>query len=692
MGGIKWLLAGSALAGIVSTSTPARAAPVSCSTGTIELTAESDSMPLAGSLIFNVGQHARLKSNVSGFTATDITWAIDGPFIKDYNDDLGTQMQTPPSLPLPWSETFHSASDMKLPDVSLYWKPSGAQIHPQVPVPETRNVSVTVRDGGIECTDSMVVTVERNLTDPDRQPEDFYTSNHNTGTTTTAGWGGVIDEHYFWHANWQNLAANPGDWALFLPWHNYFLRRFDEWRQAFGYPPVAPWYPGRPLPTGAEFDHPPALRQVYDGDDPLNRIPTWFTLAGSPTLTGPGGTKKLADFVDLQTFSDEFEFSYHGDIHCTIGVWSGAFGSMCNTTSPKDPIFWRWHGFIDRLYRNYCTIKSLTCHLPAVAVSDPWMGDNPIDITPNGGVPPSPPLHYVSPDIWNRRAPVTDALCLPGVDPTPLNTVGGVTRDCGNDLQHENPEEGKTNYFYANLRNTGTAPVENVYAEVAVYIADASTGLSWPADFEMLPESRQFITLNLKPGQVTAIGPLPWTAPSNATSDHWCIYVRILSVQEGALVEGTVVDTNVANSNSIAWRNLKIVNPGEKKVSRFIVRNIRRETEALDLTFDAAPALMRGGRILLQLDPALQRALAQGPLPDGVRALGKGRYVLTGLRTRIEGLRLPPRGQGVAQITLEGVPAGATGDVVVTQASRAGVDGGVVLRVAGKRPRGYPRR
>ena len=90
--------------------------------------------------------------------------------------------------------------------------------------------------------------------------------------------------------------------------------------------------------------------------------------------------------------------------------------------------------------------------------------------------------------------------------------------------------------------------------------------------------------------------------------------------KESPPAEGPVIDTNVANSNSLAWRNLKIVNPGEHKMSsRFIVRNIRREDEALTLTFDAAPALMRGGRIVLQLDPALQRALGEWRLPDGVR-------------------------------------------------------------------------
>jgi hypothetical protein len=124
--------------------------------------------------------------------------------------------------------------------------------------------------------------------------------------------------------------------------------------------------------------------------------------------------------------------------------------------------------------------------------------------------------------------------------------------------------------------------------------------------------------------------------------------------------------------------------------SRFIVRNIRREADALALQIDAAPALMQGGRLILQLDPALQRALVRGPLPDGVRPLGEGRYQVTGLRTILEGFRLPPRGQGVAEIRLEPGRTAATGDILVTQRSRAGVDGGVTMRVA--RPRGRPRR
>jgi hypothetical protein len=163
----------------------------------------------------------------------------------------------------------------------------------------------------------------------------------------------------------------------------------------------------------------------------------------------------------------------------------------------------------------------------------------------------------------------------------------------------------------------------------------------------------------------------------------------VLSVQEAPPSEGTNVDTNVANSNSIAWRNLKIVNVGERRMSsRFIVRNIRREGEALALDIAAAPTLLQRGRIVLQLDPALQRALGDEPRLNGAKALGKGRFVLTDPRAVLVGLRLPPRGQGVAEVMLEGT-GDATGDIVVTQRSRLGVDGGVTIRAAKPAKRRY---
>ncbi len=669
------------LAGLLTA--PVTAAPVPCAGGTLDFTAVSDTpftLPT-----FNVGQKTTLTAVTAGFTATSFSWTIQGPRIKDYNDDLGTQASL--ATPLPWSTTPLAAADLAASTVSFYWQPSATQIHP-LNGPEARVVSLTVTpSSGGSCTSSTTFTIERNMTDPAKQPEDFYTSTHRALTTTNPGFGHVVDEHIYWH----QFVGGGSDWRQFLAWHGYFLRRFDEWRTAFGYATVAPWYPGRPLPTGPAFNHPASLRLAFNPD--VNRIPTYYTIAGGTVADG-GGQTKLADYTSLASFTSSFEGTYHGQVHCNIGpavggffATSGAgFGSMCRASSPKDPMFWRWHGFIDTMYRNYCRLRGITCLSGPDPASDPWMGDNAADITAIGNVA-SPAPRWLSPDIWNRTAEVTTDLCIPRDPPPDLNTVGGVTRDCGSSADHENPVAGVTNYLYATLRNTRPGPTRNVYAEVAVYIANASTGLAWPTNFTMLPESRQFITLNLEPGQVTDIGPLPWTPPSPSPSDHWCIYIRVLSVQEAPLVEGANIDTNVANSNSIAWRNLKIEEPGGgMKSARFIVRNIQAGNERLALQFDVAPALLQTGRLVLRLDETLRRGFAAGEAKlKGLRMTGQGVFAVTSPTARVTGIRLAARQQGAATIQLDAkTGTRAEGDIQVTQFSSKGVDGGVTLRVAKK--------
>ncbi|HEV8611031.1 MAG TPA: tyrosinase family protein [Thermoanaerobaculia bacterium] len=671
-----------------SLAAPGAAAPVPCAGGTLDFTTVSDTpftLPT-----FNVGQKTTLTAVTTGFTATSFSWTIPGPHIKDYNDDLGTQLTVPPATPLTWSTTPLAAADLAATPVSFYWKPSAAQIHPLNGGPEARVVSLTVTpSGGGSCTSSATFMIERNMTNSDKQPEDFYTSTHRALTETNVGFGHVVDEHIYWH---QFVGSGPvGNWRQFLAWHGYFLRRFDQWRAEFGYSAVTPWYPGRPLPTGPAFDHPASLRLAFNPDS--NRIPTYYTIAGG-TAADFGGQTKLADYPTVDAFSGSFEGSYHGQVHCNIGPATGGFfdtsgpgfGSMCRASSPKDPMFWRWHGLIDTMYRNHCKLRGITCHSGPDATSDPWMGDNDPDIAANGNVPSLSP-RWLSPDIWNRRTEVTTDACIPRDPPPNLNTVGGVTRECGSSAEHENPVAGVTNYLYATLRNTRPGPTRNVYAEVAVYIANASTGLAWPADFTLLPQSRQFITLHLEPAQVTDIGPLPWTPPSPAPADHWCLYIRVLSVQEAPLVEGLSVDTNVANSNSIAWRNLKIVEPGGDAAdsAMFLVRNIREGEERLELQLEVAPALLRTGRLVFRLDETLRRAFTTGQgKVEGLRMTEPGVFTVTSAKSRIAGIRLAARRQGAATVRLYGSDRTGEGDVQVTQISSKGVDGGVTLRVAKK--------
>jgi hypothetical protein len=678
------------------------AAPVACAGGTLDFTASSDT-PFTLST-FNVGQKTTFTAVASGFTPTGFGWTIPGPHIKDYNDDLGTRETPPLATPRAWSVTPLAAADLAASTVSFYWKPSAAQTHPLLGGPEPRLVSLTVTHaGGGTCTLAATFFVERNMTDPDKQPEDFYTSTHRAPTTTNPGFGRVVDEHIYWH---EFVGVGPtGSWRQFLAWHGYLLRRFDEWRTEFGYEKVAPWYPGQMLPTGPAFDHPTSLRRAYVPAN--NRLDTWFTIAGSsnsrpnePIGSGlPFGQRKLGDFLSLNDFSNVFEFTFHGVPHCNIGArgtsnldffaTSGpTFGSMCKASSPKDPMFWRWHGFIDTMYRNYCRLRSISCHSGPDPASDPWMGDNADDIAAGGNVP-SPAPHWLSPDIWNRRAPVTTDSCTGRLSATELNNTGGITRNCGSSSDHENPVAGAPNYLYATLRNTRSGQPRNVYAEVAVYIANASTGLSWPTDFTLLPESRQFITLQLEPGQVTGIGPLPWTPPSPSPSDHWCIYVRVLSVQETPLVEGSGVGANVASSNSIAWRNLKIVDTDDDdKGASFIVRNIQANDEPLDLQFDVTPRLLQAGPLVLRLDETLRKAAERGKARlDGLKISEGGVYAVTSPQARLSGIHLGAREYGAARVQI-GIPASnvTEGEVQVTQFSSKGVDGGVTLRVADRPP------
>jgi Common central domain of tyrosinase len=669
--------------------------PVSCGGGTLDIGATSDTpftLPT-----FNVGQRTTLSAVTTGFSAATFSWTISGPTIKDYNDNLGTQQSPPPATPLPWSTTPLAAADLATSTVSFYWKPSPAQTHPLLGPPEPRAVSLTVTlSGGASCTSSTTFTIERNMTNVDKQPEDLYTSTHRAPTTTNTGFGRVVDEHIFWH---QFVGGGAdGSWLQFLAWHAYFLRRFDDWRAEFGYDRVAPWYPGRPLPTGPAFDHPASLRQVYNADN--NRLPTWFTIAGGtaarpPDASGtPSGQQKIIDFATLNNFSDAFEGTFHGQVHCRIGSSNPAlndffstsgpfFGSMCKATSPKDPMFWRWHGFIDLMYRNFCRVKNLTCHSTPDPTTDAWMGDNDPDIAAVGNVP-SPAPRWLSPDIWNRRTAVTTDACIPRIPPPHLTTVGGVTRDCGTAADHENPVSGVTNFLYATLRNTRPGATRIAYAEVAVYIANASTGLAWPADFTLLPESRQLITIHLEPGETTDIGPLPWTPPAPTTSDHWCLYIRVLSVQEAAAVETANVDSNVANSNSIAWRNVKVVPPGQgRTTSRFTMRNIREGEERLALQIELAPELLKTGQVTLVLDPPLQSALeAGGAKFDGVEMRKPNLLVITTPKARIDGFLLKPRAQGSLTLELTSTaPNKIEADVHITQLSAKGADGGVTLRI-----------
>jgi hypothetical protein len=547
--------------------------------GTLTINAAADSLTLAPTpaTTFNFGEHVILTATATGFSIATYAWTVGGPTIKDYNEDLGTKAVPTPAAPRPWSTTPLAAADLTKPSVAFYWSPAASQAEPNNG-PFSRAVTLAVtKVGGGTCSVTANFAVERNMTNTNRQAEDFYTSNHRAPTTTNPLFGRVVDEHIYWHQSVHDLSSYPV-WTRFLIWHSEFLRRYDTWRQTFGYKKVDPWYPGRPLPTGPKFNVDPTLRIPFVPAN--NRIPTYYTLIGG--TTADGGRRKLADYATLDALTASLEGTFHGQVHCNIGAHIGSsfgtsgpgYGSMCNTSSPKDPIFWRWHGFIDVMYRNYCKLHPTSCTIPPPA--DPpvwaWVADNPADIA-NNGAPPSPAPHSTSPDVWNRRAEVTTDACVGPLDANGNRvTTGGVARNCGNSADHENPVAGVTNYLYGRLRNTRPGTGRVAYAEVGVYYTQGTTGLVYPANFTLVPESRQFIALHVEPGVTTAIGPIPWTPPPvlPAAASRYSLYLRVITTQNDPPVEtASGLNTDVANNNDLAWRTIKVVAPGDTSPPTF---------------------------------------------------------------------------------------------------------------------------
>src|SRR5262249_33627014 len=183
----------------------------------------------------------------------------------------------------------------------------------------------------------------------------------------------------------------------------------------------------------------------------------------------------------------------------------------------------------------------------------------------------------------------------------------------------------------------------------------ASSGLIYPTDFTTVPDSRQFIALHLEPGTTTAIGPIPWIPPPlPPANDHYCLYMRVLSVQATPPVEGMGIDTDVANNNNLAWRNIKVVAPGDKSPPGFIVRNIGKEAARLGLRFDIPPELIDlRTRIDVTLDKALSAAFTSGKGKlAGLKPDGKGGFLITGVTGMIDGLLLAPRKEGHVHVQI----------------------------------------
>jgi hypothetical protein len=175
---------------------------------------------------------------------------------------------------------------------------------------------------------------------------------------------------------------------------------------------------------------------------------------------------------------------------------------------------------------------------------------------------------------------------------------------------HQNPELGQPNYVYVKLHNGGNA----TSGTLNVYYANASTGLSWPANWTLIQSVPTSLTAHSSQVVEATWNNLPATG-------HYCMIARWVSASDPmTFTETTDIDYNTRRNNNIVWRNMNIVDlqDVDQVPVRFIFRGlvgqklpytlaIRPPREQLRDSF-----LTNGGRLTLRLNDLLFSAWAKG--------------------------------------------------------------------------------
>ena len=178
--------------------------------------------------------------------------------------------------------------------------------------------------------------------------------------------GGYQTEHRQWHIDhMQDHNGNlPYDGSLFPVFHSRLLANYDAFRAAFGWPAKGVYVPPNALPTaenGYTMLHFPAnggtRNTSFTGNVSGMRQPHYTTADGGVvdwangaqcTPVSNGVRHKQADFPTLSEFGCAVEKPWHNNVHTAIG---GDMASSLN--APKDPIFWRWHGYLNSIFRAF---------------------------------------------------------------------------------------------------------------------------------------------------------------------------------------------------------------------------------------------------------------------------------------------------------------------------------------------------
>jgi hypothetical protein len=365
------------------------------------------------------GQSAMFKANLSEVQGTEnYTWTVEGPIIKEYDDnvDNGTLFNVSRNIEPP---TLMSPDDFQESSISFYWQPNATDMNRTVSVTvqtsdgeiceDSKDFTVAMSMDDIDKQAEDFYVVENhpipteNTTSVLQEHQDWHSRYRGPEASYFDQGDLFFDFHNLFIAHfdaWRELFGYPSiiEWNPGSPIPRGVEIDHDArygYRNASDQQPLPSWFD----PRGGGEDGIRPIFFIQNETGYPQQIPPGHLLEGhrviifvstsNPALDdntrqflqqfeghtfplceewdAPDNSSKYAIEQDaLNDFDPDKEllgcaltYPYHDTTHGRVaGNRNGTSGDMASTgTSPIDPIFWRFHKFVDSVSTNRSQIE-----------------------------------------------------------------------------------------------------------------------------------------------------------------------------------------------------------------------------------------------------------------------------------------------------------------------------------------------
>jgi hypothetical protein len=269
-------------------------------------------------------------------------------------------------------------------------------------------------------------------------------------------------------------------------------------------------------------------------------------------------------------------------------------------------------------------VSQFRCH--SGLVDDVWMKDTWDDV---GNEPDlSPEVMFRSPYIWVRN----------DQDPDQLHQY-----------QHQNPISSSENWIYIKMHN-GNGGL-NLNGNLKIYIANASTSLTWESDWVLIKDT--FITVN---SNSTRIVEILWNTSPDV--GHYCMLARWVSADDAMhTAETPNINLNTRENNNIVWRNMNIIDLSLQMEVRAEI-NINNELnegafnlELVNIEEPLKNSFSDIGKIYLELDNTIMKAWKKGGFKSNGIKRKENKVELVSKTALLSNIKLPAKQRGKIVIT-----------------------------------------